>query len=161
MSPTFKLAVIIASTILYVGENSALADTDLLANCGNVVEESEYKAVGGVLDEITHADLVHFPDGFLQNCHGDISYDAVINKDGVVVPVFLNHFVWCGKNNRDMNAMFQSDAWHRSIITPRLQSVRFLPPSMRGKPVCVKIHRAWLAESPNKFWSPEEWAHRK
>ena len=157
-----KLSVLsILAVLIVLHVTSAAALSDPLANCEKVIEEKDFAAAGGNLSEAIHEDLTHFPHGFLQSCHGDISYDAVVSKNGVVIPVFVNHFFWCGKNNRDMDAMFRSNDWHRSIITPRLMAIRFVPPSLQGKPVCVKIHRGWLAESPQKFWSPEEWAHRK
>ncbi|HEX3810155.1 MAG TPA: hypothetical protein VHW02_10705 [Rhizomicrobium sp.] len=139
----------------------ALATGDPTANCPAIVSESDFGAAGGKLVVASQVDLVAFPHDFLRKCQGDIAIRGLIKTDGSVRLLGADHAVWCGSDGSDFHAVFQSGAWHTSVIFPRFLALRFRPPRVAGKPVCVAIERGWLSESPHRFWRSDDWKKYK
>ncbi len=156
-----RRCILACATFLIFATAATAAPHDPIEDCHKVITENAFEAAGEKLVVTTLPDFASFPEGFLQNCSGNISMHLVVKEDGSVAGRGLDHGVACGVKGWNPDAIFKSVAWHDNIVLARVLKMRYFPPSLADRPICVTIERGWVPETPNRLWSPEEWMRRR
>jgi hypothetical protein len=126
---------------------SGKALDDKIRACSKILSQKEYETAGNRLIIVKPVNLAHFPRGFLcPKCHGGASMSSIVFEDGSV-----------SLPNFNGTAFFPVDAnglpriWPMDVLSNRVAQMRFAPPSIDGKSVCVRIEIGWSSISPHKL----------
>jgi hypothetical protein len=139
-------AIIIAalsSTALLSGK----ALEDRIKACPKIITQEEYEATGNHLVLIKKADLAHFPKGFLcPRCEGHASMSSIVFDDGSTSPPGFNATAFLPLDKNGLPRI-----WPMAVLGRRFAGMRFLPPRVSGKPVCVHFDAGWSSATPHEF----------
>jgi hypothetical protein len=154
-----RTGLLLALALAMFGPDAQAANgpNDPLADCPSTMTEADYLGAGGKLTTISRPDLETFPPGFLnKDCHGDVSLAAIVLPNGSMALGPHDHGVTCVPEAAFMSdAATESLVWHSGVIMDRLRALRFKPPRLAGKPVCVAIRRSWRPDAPHRFLGAE------
>jgi hypothetical protein len=102
--------------------------------CRSKIDIKNYIRKGGLLTHANKEPTYEFPPNFFCDrlgCFGDIDFSFLIDETGRVSNVSIMKNTW--KIDPD---------YHASIVMPHIVKMRYAPPRLGDKPVCVlgKLH---------------------
>jgi hypothetical protein len=138
---------------LAAGIFALLAAQPVLANpknCRTFLSQKQYEAAGGKLIMTTPPDLSHFPRGFFcKTCFGAGGFETFVAEDGSVASPNWEHLAIFDHSKSG----FSKDAlWRPTVVSERIQAIRYKAPKVAGKPVCVGLKFNWTISSPSKLF---------
>ena len=115
------------------------------SSCPLTVDRAEFESKGGKLVEVRQMNIGDVPHrrfycGIL-NCNGGVDFSGYIDGDGVV------HVMKTGRNYWK-----REPAWHARVVRRLLARMRYAPPSMNGRPVCVRMSWPIIFASSETEW---------
>jgi hypothetical protein len=128
--------VLLISMALVMLPLAALAQSGWADGCKEFISERDFEAKGGDLRELSSPDLRKLPKKPLcvKSCVTTAVIHAVVKPDGSVLMAGLDH-VWGGENIP-------------SVILSRIRMMRYAPPVLNKRPVCVNFDFGWKLENP-------------
>ncbi|HEY4943208.1 MAG TPA: glutamate--tRNA ligase family protein [Rhizomicrobium sp.] len=123
--------------------NPATAGPD----CTMMVSQSAFEEGGTKLVALTRWNLEDLPRprfycGRLA-CNGAIDFSGYIDERGAV------HIL-----KTDGNSWKTDRAWHARVLKSRLERAIYAPPTLNGRPVCVKMRWDIMFARPETDWRP-------
>ncbi|HEX3810156.1 MAG TPA: hypothetical protein VHW02_10710 [Rhizomicrobium sp.] len=116
----------------------SFSDASALENCKKLLPRSEFESAGGRLIVVAGPDLSKLPYNFFCDfvpCGGNVSIAAMVRENGSVKIIGVDHNDW----NADPLV-------HASTLAERVAKMRFAPPRVAGKPVCVRFDETFKSD---------------
>jgi hypothetical protein len=122
--------------------------------CHKLLTQKEYEATGTKLIVTKAADLSHFPPRFsCSACFGAVGIEAIVAEDGSVAVTGQEHTALFDHSK----SFFSDDAlWRPQVVEERVAAMRYVPPRVAGRPVCVGFNVNWVWTRPHALtrWDP-------
>jgi hypothetical protein len=119
-------SVIALVTLLLMNSGSSALPA---SGCRSTVDGKLYLDRGGKLVHLNREPHFKIPENFFCDrvaCFGEVEFSFLINQAGGVTGVSVIKNTWTA-----------SPEYHASVITPHVMKMRYAPPRLNNKPVCV------------------------
>lgn len=142
------LSATTAATLSLLLSASALA-APRIEDCHTIMSQRSYEATGARLVLLKPADLMHFPPGFFcKTCLGGGGFENIVFEDGSVANTGWEHMALFDH----AKSLFSNDAlWRSEVVSERITAMRYEPPRVGGKPVCVRVNFNWMIAKPTEL----------
>jgi hypothetical protein len=149
MTKTFIVILgLIAIPLGSVAEAAVSVDS-----CRPFIPRNEFEARGGKLVMTRQPDM-RFPKNISEICSGATGLGIIVLQDGSVLTDDFehNHFSNSNKPSNDF-LDFSNDTTGMcdALIERKVKKIRFSPPQLRGKSVCVRFYVDWSSSRPSEL----------
>jgi hypothetical protein len=140
---------LIVGMMVAIATGASAFPRDPYANCPSQMAKEVFESQGGKLVIIKQPDMAFIPQSFLKSCQGSTRFSVVVLADGSIGfgpdPKF---FPEKAKSPHDaVEATFRCTF----ALMHRIEKMRYMPPRLRGKSVCLEFHAQWSSRRPHEF----------
>jgi len=116
--------------------SASAANAAIAGTCTTPIDSKEFDKRGGKLVHETQIDLTNLPDNFFCDrfaCYGAVQFSGLIDQSGKVRDLKVVTNTWDDRPTE-----------HAAFIRQRALAVRYRPPRLNGRPVCLKMEWRYL-----------------
>ena len=147
-----KIFIVILALIAISPGNTAGAAVSV-DSCRPFIPRNEFESRGGKLVMTRQPDM-RFPKDISEICRGATGLGVIVLQDGSVLTGDFehNHFYNSNKPSNDF-LDFSNDTTGMcdALMERKVKKIRFSPPRLRGKPVCVQFYVDWSSSKPSEL----------
>ena len=145
-----RVGQIAAAMLLSTALGTDAIAADVYENCKTVMSLDQLESRNGKLVMTKPADLAVFPQDFRKRCPGAGGFELVVRSDGSVKITGAEH-MYFGGSEKSFEVGLRKTAICEHILSIRIEKMRFLPPQLLGKPICVTFGMDWVSSQPHEL----------
>ena len=140
---------LVAVGLLAVMPSSFAEGVDPFNNCNPSISRDEFEARGGKLVMTRQPDM-RFPKNISNICRGAAGLGIVVLRDGSIRTEDFEHNYFSAPGDT-FETSGRTIGMCDHLMDERVKKMRFSPPKLQGKSVCIRFYVDWSSSKPNEL----------